>query len=53
MTTQKTKELLLEAYEYCRELDKSTEYTLQYMKDFSGADLDTVIIFIQNMPIVI
>lgn len=42
----KTKQLLLEAEEYCNNNDKSTEFMLQYMQDFANVDLDCVINFL-------
>lgn len=47
--TKKTKDLLTEAYNYCDENDKSTEFMLQYMQDFANVDLDTVLDFIDNL----
>ncbi len=38
--------LLQEAYDYCNENDKSTEFMLEYMQDFAGVSLDTVIKFL-------
>ncbi len=43
-----TKQKLLEAWDYCDENDKSTEYMLQYMQDIAEVDLDCVINFIQK-----
>ena len=37
---------LFEAWAYCDELDKSTEFMLQYMQDFAKTDFDTVMNFI-------
>ncbi len=45
---QKTKELLQEAYKYCNEKDKSTEFMLEYMQDFANVDLDCVLNFLQT-----
>lgn len=47
--TKETKDLLTEAYNYCDENDKSTEFMLQYMQDFANVDLDTVLDFIDNI----
>lgn len=47
--TKQTKDLLTEAYNYCDENDKSTEFMLQYMQDFANVDLDTVLDFIDNL----
>ena len=43
-----TKKLLDEAYEYCNENDKSTEFMLQYMQDFANVDLDCVINYLKK-----
>lgn len=45
---ESTKEKLFEAWAYCDENDKSTEFMLQYMQDFAGVDLDCVINFISK-----
>jgi hypothetical protein len=45
----KTKKLLLTAWQYCNDTDKSTEFMLQYMQDFANVDLDTVIEFIESI----
>jgi hypothetical protein len=42
----KTKQLLKEAWMYCDEEDKSTEFMLEYMQDYANVDLDCVINFI-------
>jgi hypothetical protein len=39
----KTKQLLDEAYEYCEEHDKSTEFMLEYLQHFAEVDLDCII----------
>ena len=44
-----TKNILLEAWQYCDDNDKSTEFMLQYMQDVVGVDLDCVINFMQNI----
>ena len=43
-----TKAKLLEAWQYCDDNDKSTEFMLQYMQDVAGVDLDCVINFIKK-----
>jgi hypothetical protein len=43
-----TKEKLFEAWTYCDEHDKSTEFMLQYMQDFAGVNLDCVLNFIEK-----
>jgi lipopolysaccharide biosynthesis regulator YciM len=43
-----TKQKLLEAYQYCNDNDKSTEFMLEYMQDFANVDLDCVLNFLQN-----
>jgi len=43
-----TKEILYEAWAYCDDLDKSTEYMLQYMQLKAGVDLDCVLNFIDK-----
>lgn len=43
-----TRNKLLQAWQYCVENNKSTEFMLEYMQDFAGVDLDCVINFIQN-----
>ena len=43
-----TKDLLFEAWDYCDENDKSTEFMIQYMQDTANVSFDTVIEFIQN-----
>jgi hypothetical protein len=47
--TKQTKDLLTEAYNYCDENEKSTEFMLQYMQDFANVDLDTVLDFIDTL----
>ena len=37
---------LLEAWKYCDDNDKSTEFMLEYMQDFAGVDLGCVMNFI-------
>lgn len=41
-----TKEILFEAWLYCDEEDKSTEFMLQYMSDQSGLAYDEVVDFV-------
>ncbi len=41
-----TKNKLLEAWLYCDENDKSTEFMIQYMQDIANVDLDCVMNFI-------
>ena len=50
---KKKKELLQEAYEFCNENDKSTEFMLQYMQEFAGVDFDDVISFLKEENIFI
>jgi len=45
---QETKNKLFEAWTYCNEHDKSTEFMLEYMQDFANVDLDCVIAFLKN-----
>jgi len=45
-----TKDKLFEAWAYCHEHDKSTEFMLQYMQDFANVDLDCVISFFRKLP---
>lgn len=42
------KQLILEAWEYCDEEDKSTEFMLQYMSDVSGVDYEKVVEYITS-----
>lgn len=44
-----TKNNLLEAWQYCDDNDKSTEFMLEYMQDMANVDLDCVINFIRKM----
>ena len=46
-----TKRKLLEAWQYCDDEDKSTEFMLQYMQDYAGVDLDCVINFLQKTTV--
>ncbi|MBK5202174.1 MAG: hypothetical protein JJE45_00430 [Prolixibacteraceae bacterium] len=43
-----TKRKLFEAWQYCDDYDKSTEFMLQYMQDVAKVDLDCVISFLQK-----
>jgi hypothetical protein len=43
-----TKIKLLEAWQYCDENEKSTEFMLQYMQDVANVDLDCVVNFIEK-----
>ena len=48
---EKTRNLLLEAWAYCDDNDKSTEFMIEYMQDVANVDLDCVINFIQKTTI--
>jgi hypothetical protein len=41
-----TKDKLFEAWAYCDEADKSTEFTLQYMSDYAGVEYDVAVQFV-------
>ena len=41
--TKKQKQLLLDAWQYCDDEDKSTEFMLQYMADMSGVEYMDVV----------
>jgi hypothetical protein len=43
-----TKIKLQEAYDYCCDEGKSTEFMLQYMQDYAGVNLDCVLNFIKD-----
>lgn len=43
-----TRNKLIDAWQYCDDKDKSTEFMIQYMQDYAGVDLDTVIKFIMK-----
>lgn len=43
-----TYQLLKEAYLWCDEEDKSTEFMLEYMQDYENTDLDTVLEFLKK-----
>lgn len=40
--------LLHDAWNYCDNKDKSTEFMLQYMQDLAKIDLDEVLLFIEK-----
>lgn len=44
--TEEQKNKLFEAWAYCDEMDKSTEFMLQYMSDMADVDYDDVVDFI-------
>jgi len=46
--TEQKKALLSEAQQYCDDLDKSTEFMLQYMQDFAQVDFDDVLDYLEN-----
>jgi len=41
-----TREMLLEAWAYCDEEDKSTEFMFSYMADMAGVDYDDAVEFV-------
>ena len=41
--TAAQKEILFDAWDWCDEEDKSTEFMLSYMADMAGIDYDTVV----------
>jgi len=43
-----TKLLLQEAYDYCNDEDKSTEFMLEYMQSVAKVDLKCVLKFIKE-----
>lgn len=43
-----TRNKLFEAWAYCDEEDKSTEFMIQYMQDIAEVDLDCVLNFIDR-----
>jgi hypothetical protein len=43
-----TKDKLFEAWQYCDDEDKSTEFMFEYMQDFAGVNLDCVINFLEK-----
>lgn len=46
--TFKTKRKLQEAQKWCDDNDKSTEFMLQYMRDFAEVDLICVLKFLEK-----
>ncbi len=42
------KAFILDAWAYCDEEDKSTEFMLSYMSDLSGVDYDDVVAYITS-----
>ena len=44
--TKEQKQKILDAWDYCDDQDKSTEFMLQYMADTSGVDYDDVVDYI-------
>jgi hypothetical protein len=48
---ESVKVLLCEAWKYCDDKDKSTEFMLQYMQDFAGVDLDCVMSFLEKTSV--
>ena len=46
---KETKIKLIEAWRYCDNEDKSTEFMLEYMQDVANVDLDCVINFLQKI----
>lgn len=45
---EEAKQLLMEAWAYCDEEDKSTEFMLQYMSDMSGVEYENVVQFVMD-----
>jgi len=43
-----TKNMLFEAWQYCDDNDKSTEFMIQYMQDVAKVDFDCVINFLEK-----
>lgn len=43
---QSTKDLLYEAKIYCRDTNRSLEFTIQYLQDFAEVNLDCVLKFL-------
>lgn len=41
-----TIEVLVDAWDYCDDQDKSTEFMFQYMADMANVDYDTVVEFV-------
>lgn len=46
--TGKQKEVLMDAWDWCDDKDKSTEFMLQYMADMAGVEYDDVVLFIER-----
>jgi hypothetical protein len=46
--TESQKKLILDAWDYCDQEDKSTEFMLQYMSDVSSVDFDEVVKYITS-----
>ena len=44
----KTKDALFEAWAFCDEEDKSTEFMFQYMADTAGVEYDVAVDFVVN-----
>lgn len=44
--TAETRNKLFEAWAYCDEEDKSTEFMIQYMQDYASVDFDCVMNFL-------
>lgn len=48
--TPEQKEILFDAWDYCDDEDKSTEFMFQYMSDMAGVDYDDVVQFVVDTP---
>lgn len=46
--TDSQREALLDAWQWCDDNDKSTEFMLQYMSDMSGLDYDDVVDYLAS-----
>jgi hypothetical protein len=46
--TQEQKQKLLEAWAYCDEEDKSTEFLLAYLSDVANLDYDAVVTYVTS-----
>lgn len=46
--TQEQKQKILEAWDYCDEKDKSTEFMLQYMSDVSELEYEDVVDYVAS-----
>lgn len=44
--SEEQKALIIEAWNYCDEEDKSTEFMLQYMSDTADVDYDIIVAYI-------